>query len=427
MVENTLAMASGTSSRTAGDVFAHADDGRTDLEFVHVCKRYGTHPEVIRDVNLSIRQGEFCAFVGPSGCGKSTLLRMVAGLEDISSGELRLGGQRINEKAPTERGVAMVFQSYALYPHMTVYDNMAFGLKIAKSSRATIADKVGEAARILQLEPLLSRLPRQLSGGQRQRVAIGRAIVRQPKLFLMDEPLSNLDAALRVQTRLEIARLHAQLKSSSMIYVTHDQVEAMTLADKIVLLNPGARVAEHGSIAQVGSPLELYHHPVNQFVAGFIGSPAMNFLSARVHALTQEGVRAVLLDGTLVDVALDLARDVAGKAANNSENKVISNVVHNMADLQPGDPVTLGIRPEHLSLSLKGPSASQLRARVSHVEHMGELSYVYADMTGGRLPVVASCPGTFGARVGDPVCFYVMVADVYLFDHFGNAGKRRLI
>jgi multiple sugar transport system ATP-binding protein len=242
-----------------------------DLIFKGIHKRYGASPDVIRDVNLTIKQGEFCVFVGPSGCGKSTLLRMVAGLEDISEGELLLGGKRMNEKAPTERGVAMVFQSYALYPHMNVYDNMAFGLKVLKTSSDTVDKKVREAARILQLEPLLKRLPKELSGGQRQRVAIGRAIVRQPQIFLFDEPLSNLDAALRVQTRLEIAKLHSDIGTSSMIYVTHDQVEAMTLADKIVLLNAGRAMVEDGSIAQVGSPLELYHHPVNRFVAGFIG------------------------------------------------------------------------------------------------------------------------------------------------------------
>ncbi|MBD8066612.1 sn-glycerol-3-phosphate ABC transporter ATP-binding protein UgpC [Devosia sp. PTR5] len=228
--------------------------------------------EVIHGVNLEVPSGELVVFVGPSGCGKSTLLRMIAGLEDISGGDVLIGGQMVNEVPPSGRGIAMVFQSYALYPHMSVYDNIAFGLRNIRTPEPEVARRVSEAARILQLEPLLQRLPRALSGGQRQRVAIGRAIVREPKVFLFDEPLSNLDAALRAQTRIEIARLHQTL-GATMIYVTHDQIEAMTLADRVVVLNGGR-------IEQVGTPLDLYDRPDNVFVAGFIGSPRMNFLPA---------------------------------------------------------------------------------------------------------------------------------------------------
>ena len=226
--------------------------------------------EIIHGVDLDIDDNELTVFVGPSGCGKSTLLRLIAGLEDITSGEMTIDGVRVNDLPPKERGISMVFQSYALYPHMSVYDNMAFGLKLANGSKDAIDAKVREAARILQIENLLTRKPRELSGGQRQRVAIGRAIVREPKVFLFDEPLSNLDAALRVQMRIELAKLKEDL-SATMVYVTHDQVEAMTLANKIVVLRAG-------HVEQVGSPLELYHHPRNLFVAGFIGSPKMNFL-----------------------------------------------------------------------------------------------------------------------------------------------------
>ncbi|OHV97072.1 hypothetical protein AKG95_07165 [Janthinobacterium lividum] len=367
-----------------------------DLIFKGIHKRYGASPDVIRDVNLTIKQGEFCVFVGPSGCGKSTLLRMVAGLEDISEGELLLGGKRMNEKAPTERGVAMVFQSYALYPHMNVYDNMAFGLKVLKTSSDTVDKKVREAARILQLEPLLKRLPKELSGGQRQRVAIGRAIVRQPQIFLFDEPLSNLDAALRVQTRLEIAKLHSDIGTSSMIYVTHDQVEAMTLADKIVLLNAGRAMVEDGSIAQVGSPLELYHHPVNRFVAGFIGSPAMNFLPATVQEVGADGVTLALPGG------VRLAAQVTGNG------------------LAHGEPVSFGIRPEHLTVDDKG----NLKGRVRHVEHMGELSYLYVDLPDMSAPVVVKHAGTFHGLAGSPICLAAPAGNAHLFDADGRARRR---
>src|ERR1700739_1032962 len=238
--------------------------------------------EVMRDVNLDIADGEFVVFVGPSGCGKSTLMRMIAGLEDITSGDLNIDGTRVNDIPPAKRGIAMVFQSYALYPHMTLYDNMAFGLKLAGTKKPEIDAAGRNAANILHIAPLLNRKPKQLSGGQRQRVAIGRAITRKPKVFLFDEPLSNLDAALRVKMRLEFARLHDELKTT-MIYVTHDQVEAMTLADKIVVMSAG-------NVEQVGTPNRLYNSPADRFVAGFIGSPKMNFLGGVVDSVTTDGV-----------------------------------------------------------------------------------------------------------------------------------------
>ncbi len=284
------------------------------LSLSNVCKSFGT-VDVIQGVDLEVADGEFCVFVGPSGCGKSTLLRMIAGLEDVTSGEVRIDGARVNLTPPSKREIAMVFQSYALYPHLTVRDNMGLALKQAGTAKAEVAGAVQRASAMLSLDALLERRPAELSGGQRQRVAIGRAIVRRPKLFLFDEPLSNLDAALRVQTRIEIARLHREL-SATMIYVTHDQVEAMTLADRIVVLNAG-------KVAQIGAPMELYNDPANTFVAGFIGSPQMNFLRA--------------------------------------------------ADLgEPGE--TLGIRPEHLTISRE---SGRIAGSVSHVERLGGETNVY--------------------------------------------------
>jgi len=291
-----------------------------NVKLTDIYKKYGT-TEVVHGVNLSIHSGEFVVFVGPSGCGKSTLLRMVAGLEEITSGTIEIGDEIVNDIVPAERGVAMVFQSYALYPHMTVFENMAFGLKMAKVKKPEIEKRVHEAAEVLQISSYLDRLPKQLSGGQRQRVAIGRAIVRNPKVFLFDEPLSNLDAALRVQTRIEIAKLHSHL-SATMIYVTHDQVEAMTLADKIVVLNKGI-------IEQVGSPIELYNSPKNKFVAEFIGSPKMNIIE---------------LEGN---------------------DKVSIN------NLQiPTHTSKIGVRPEHISLA--DNSSSMLSGTIRHIENLGE-------------------------------------------------------
>jgi len=287
--------------------------------------------EVIHGLDLDINSGEFIVFVGPSGCGKSTLLRMIAGLEDITEGEISIGGEIVNKIIAAERGVAMVFQSYALYPHMTVFDNMAFALKQAKTPVDEIQRRVKEAAKILQIENLFERLPKQLSGGQRQRVAIGRAIVRDPKVFLFDEPLSNLDAALRVQTRIEIAKLHNQL-TATMIYVTHDQVEAMTLADRIVVINQGI-------IEQVGTPVELYNSPKNQFVAEFIGSPKMNMINLQ------------------------------DKQSLNLKNLNL-----------PSEASKIGIRPEHISLA--NNDSHKLRGTVRHIENLGEhlLCYVNLEM-----------------------------------------------
>jgi len=262
----------------------------------NVSKTYGD-VAISKDINLEIHNGEFVVFVGPSGCGKSTLLRMIAGLEDITAGDLMIGEKRMNDVPPAERGVGMVFQSYALYPHLSVADNMSFGLKLAGADKPQIQQRVNHASEVLQLAHLLDRKPKALSGGQRQRVAIGRTLVAEPQVFLLDEPLSNLDAGLRVQMRIEIARLHKRLRST-MIYVTHDQVEAMTLADKIVVL-------EGGRIAQVGKPLELYHYPANRFVAGFIGSPKMNFLPVRVHATEAERVQVELPDEQLLWLQVD--------------------------------------------------------------------------------------------------------------------------
>jgi multiple sugar transport system ATP-binding protein len=345
--------------------------------------------EVIKGVSLEIRNQEFVVFVGPSGCGKSTLLRLVAGLEDITSGELSFDGEVVNELAPAERGIAMVFQSYALYPHMSVYDNMAFGLKLAKVGREGVEERVRNAARILQIEHLLERKPKQLSGGQRQRVAIGRAIVRDPRVFLFDEPLSNLDAALRVQMRIEIAKLHRDL-AATMIYVTHDQVEAMTLADRIVVLNAGV-------IEQFGSPLELYHHPQNLFVAGFIGSPRMNFLGGEVSNVSANGVTVQLADG-------------ASLTAPVSQNGAA-----------PGQKVTVGVRPEHLIES--GGGAGELRGRVLAVEHLGGETYVYLEHRGSD-PLVVKAGGDSHARVDDVLPVGVPASACYLFDEEGRALPR---
>src|ERR1700722_15306398 len=362
-----------------------------------VQKAYGDHAPVIRDVDLEIGEHEFCVFLGPSGCGKSTLLRMIAGLEDITDGDLCIDGKLVNEVPAAQRGVAMVFQSYALFPHMTVYQNMAFGLTLAKTPKDVIDRKVKEAARVLQLEALLERRPKELSGGQRQRVAIGRAIVRSPSVFLFDEPLSNLDATLRGQTRVEIARLHKQFNTASVVYVTHDQIEAMTLADKIVLLHAGADTAKYGSIAQVGAPLELYHRPKSRFVAGFIGSPRMNFLPARVVLGSAESV-SIVLDGT------------------NERLQVHANG----EALRPDQAVTLGIRPEHLEPAASGGSVQQISRTVSLVEQLGEHSYLHLDQPHGVV-LIAKAPGDKTPRQGESVVFNVPPASCHLFTEDGFA------
>ncbi len=322
------------------------------IELKHLHKSYDNGVTVIRDVNLTIKEGEFCVFVGPSGCGKSTLLRTIAGLEDITSGDLLINNQLMNTVPSAERGVAMVFQSYALFPHMTVYENMAFGMRLAKTDPKLIDERVKNAARMLELGNYLDRKPKALSGGQRQRVAIGRAIVREPGVFLFDEPLSNLDAALRVRTRFEIAKLHREFGKVCTVYVTHDQVEAMTLADRILLLNSGPAVTKYGSVAQNGTPFELYHRPRNQFVAGFIGSPKMNFAPATVMAIADSSLTLKLASGEVLEAAVKPAH-----------TKV-------------GDSVTFGIRPEHMKL---GNGTQHIVRPVLWQEHLGEATHVYLD------------------------------------------------
>ena len=344
-------------------------------------KRYGS-VQALRDIDLAIEKGEFVVFVGPSGCGKSTLLRCIAGLEEISDGELAFDGERVNELTPAERGIAMVFQSYALYPHMTVYENMAFGLRLTKAGKGAVEERVREAARMLQLEPLLDRLPRQLSGGQRQRVAIGRAIVRDPHVFLFDEPLSNLDAALRVQTRIEIAGLHERMADTTMIYVTHDQVEAMTLADRIVVLRDGR-------VEQVGSPMELYHHPANTFVARFIGSPSMNLLAAES---TDAGVQVA----GFAPAPLTAPSGARG--------------------------LSLGVRPEDLRLAEDGETPFY-EGDATLVEKLGESQLVYFDMGAEAEPLVARLPGALPAKKGDRMRLATDPAALRLFDDAGQAVR----
>jgi multiple sugar transport system ATP-binding protein len=351
----------------------------------NVRKSFG-EVEVIKGVSLEIKDREFVVFVGPSGCGKSTLLRLVAGLEEITSGDVFIDGERMNDVSAAKRGLAMVFQSYALYPHMSVADNMGFSLRLAKVPKQERDAKVREAARILQLEPLLARKPKELSGGQRQRVAIGRAIVRNPRVFLFDEPLSNLDAALRVQMRVELTRLHDELKAT-MIYVTHDQVEAMTLADNIVVLQAGV-------VEQVGSPLELYHHPTNLFVAGFIGSPKMNFL--RISATGErDGAVALALPG---GAAMQVPFDVGQKR---------------------GKPVTLGVRPEHIALAPDGP----VRGEVLVVERLGGSTFLHVKIEGGEMLVV-QVDGENPTRMHDRVGLRFDAESCHLFDETGLAATR---
>jgi len=369
------------------------------IDFKQICKRYAPGlPYTINNADLTIGHGEFCVFVGPSGCGKSTLLRMVAGLEDITSGELSIGGKRVNDLQPAKRGVAMVFQSYALYPHMTVGENMAFGLRVLGSDKAEIERKVKKAADILQLGPLIDRLPKALSGGQRQRVAIGRAIVKEPDVFLFDEPLSNLDAALRVQTRLEIAKLHHDIGKASMIYVTHDQVEAMTLADKIVLLRAGKGVQDEGSVAQFGSPMELYHRPQNLFVAEFIGSPKMNVMPGKL--VRAEADHAVVeVHGDPVTVAVD-ARSAAA-----------------------GAPVSVGIRPEHLLYGEDG-EGSKLHVSLRQMERLGDESLLYLVIAPEAPLVTLRVEGAATQTPGTKITLRLRPEQCHLFDAGGKAFKR---
>jgi multiple sugar transport system ATP-binding protein len=338
----------------------------------------------VKDVNLEIRDNEFLVLVGPSGCGKTTTLRMVAGLESITSGQIMIDDVKVNDLPPMDRDIAMVFQNYALYPHMSVYDNMAFGLKMRKVGRAEIAKRVQEAADILGIGSYLKRKPRQLSGGQRQRVALGRAIVRHPKVFLFDEPLSNLDAKLRVQMRVELKKLHARL-STTAIYVTHDQVEAMTLGDRVVVMKDGL-------VQQVGEPLELYHTPANRFVAGFLGSPAMNFAAVRVHEA--DGALHAGSEGFRIDIPAEIGLRLRGYA---------------------GRDVTLGIRPEDLQLANGShPPGLCFEAVVELVERLGAESLL--DLQVGRQTMVASVEPTVRAQRGEKLRFAMRPERVHFFD-----------
>ncbi|BBX62879.1 trehalose import ATP-binding protein SugC [Mycobacterium saskatchewanense] len=372
-----------------------------EIELAHVCKSYPDGATAVKDLNITIADGEFVILVGPSGCGKTTTLNMIAGLEDISSGELRIGGERVNEKAPKDRDIAMVFQSYALYPHMTVRQNIAFPLTLAKMKKAEIARKVEETAKTLDLTELLDRKPSQLSGGQRQRVAMGRAIVRHPKAFLMDEPLSNLDAKLRVQMRGEIARLQKRLGTTT-VYVTHDQTEAMTLGDRVVVMHAGV-------VQQIGTPDELYERPANLFVAGFIGSPAMNFFPA-----------------TLTSVGLQLPF---------GEVTLAPEVQHVIARHPKPESVIVGVRPEHLADAALIDGYQRIRAltfeaKVDLVESLGADKYVYFSMSGPAVhsaqldeleeihenQFVARVPAESAATVGQSMELAFDTAKVVVFD-----------
>ena len=359
-----------------------------EVSLRHVSKHYGQDP-VIHGISVDIADGEFVVIVGPSGCGKSTLLRMVAGLETITGGEIILGGRVVNSLEPKERDIAMVFQNYALYPHMTVFDNMAYGLKIAGRPRAEIRERVGRIADMLELTPLLERRPRQLSGGQRQRVAMGRAIVRDPAVFLFDEPLSNLDAQLRVQMRLEIQQLHRQLKVTS-LYVTHDQVEAMTLADRLIVMNQG--IAE-----QIGEPMALYQRPATTFVGRFIGSPAMNLLSARIAADGQH----VLLPN---EEALPL-------------NAAPGGTIERM---EPDRPVTLGIRPEHI----RPAQASQwaVHLRVDLIERLGADTLLHGHFGNDATALTLRLPGVHTVQRGENLPVTVAPGHLHVFD--ADTGHR---
>ena len=357
-----------------------------DLKLTDVAKVYGGGVEVLKNINLDIKEGELIVFVGPSGCGKSTLLRMIAGLEKISGGTLEIGGQVVNDIPPAQRGIAMVFQSYALYPHMTVRDNMSFALKIAKKSSDEIDAAVNKAAKILQLEPYLDRLPKALSGGQRQRVAIGRAIVRDPQVYLFDEPLSNLDAALRVATRIEIAQLKEAMPESTMIYVTHDQVEAMTLASRIVVL------ATKG-IAQVGTPLELYERPENEFVAQFIGSPAMNLLAGEIVGTGAQTTVKLATGGTAVSAVPTSTTDMGLK-------------------------VNIGVRPEDM-VPCEDCDAIYT-GKVDILEALGEVTLLYFEKNGAADPVIGKLPGIHADMRGQTVSLRAVPEKVQIF-HNGKS------
>ncbi len=352
------------------------------VTFDHLFKRYGDEVIAVNDLNLEVQDGEFLVLVGPSGCGKTTALRCVAGLEEISDGRLLIGDRVVNNVAPKDRDIAMVFQSYALYPHMSVYDNLAFGLKLRKIKKEEIDRRVQEGAKILGLEKFLERKPKALSGGQRQRVALGRAIVREPSVFLMDEPLSNLDAKLRVQTRAEIARLHQRLGTTT-IYVTHDQVEAMTMGDRIAVMRDGL-------LQQVGRPQDLYDHPVNVFVAGFIGSPAMNFATVKA----TEG-QDLMFGGAKLELA--------GEQARAAESR------------PQGSNLLIGFRPEHIELANgQAGDAVKFPATVDVVEYLGNEELIHAQAEG--IEIVAMLPSEARVKVGDRVDLAVPMEKLHIFD-----------
>ncbi len=359
------------------------------LSLKNVIKTFGQF-EVVKGVSLDVNEGEFIVFVGPSGCGKSTLLRMIAGLEHTTGGDIVIDGKRVNDLPPVKRGIAMVFQSYALYPHMTVFENIAFPLRVEKAPESVIREKVEAAAKILHLDSRLKQKPGMLSGGQRQRVAIGRAIVREPEIFLFDEPLSNLDAALRADMRIELTRLHKQL-GATMIYVTHDQVEAMTMADRIVVLNAGY-------IAQVGAPLELYHKPQNTFVAGFIGNPRMNFLPVTCTGLNEGGVE-VVYEGQKLTVPVAARSGLAGER------------------------LMLGIRPEHITL---GAGEVTLDIAPTVVEQLGQQTIGYAALPGLEANFCVVLPGDQALEADIPVTVGFRAADCHLFDGEGQALERHI-
>ena len=355
------------------------------VKLTDVTKAYGKI-EILHGIDLDIEKGEFVVFVGPSGCGKSTLLRTIAGLESITAGTLEIDGVVCNDIPPSKRGIAMVFQSYALYPHMTVYDNMAFGLRIAGMTKQEIDSRVRKAADILQLEPYLERLPKALSGGQRQRVAIGRAICRDPKVFLFDEPLSNLDAALRVATRIEIAKLKESMPGTTMVYVTHDQVEAMTLADRIVVLRAGV-------VEQVGAPMELYHKPANLFVAQFIGSPAMNVVPAKAS-----------VSGRTLTITPTGGSKQTLKLANGAECTKEAK---------------FGIRPENFEMVTARQAI--FSGKLSYVEQLGEVQILYVDIGSKDGPLIAKLPGSAELKRGQTVHLGATKDVIRVFDAEGQA------
>jgi multiple sugar transport system ATP-binding protein len=380
-----MSMAAGNVTETTGP---RAGKLAADVVLERVVKRYEGGVVAVKSIDLAIQSGEFAVLVGPSGCGKTTTLRMIAGLEDISEGVLKIGGRVMNDVAPRDRDIAMVFQSYALYPHMTVRQNMAFGLELRKMPKDEIARRVNEAAKTLGLEELLERKPKALSGGQRQRVAMGRAIVRQPAVFLFDEPLSNLDAKLRVQMRLEIASLHRRV-GATMVYVTHDQVEAMTLADRIAVMSTG-------ELQQFASPMEVYQRPKNRFVAGFIGSPAMNFVDGE---LVSEGAQ---LSFKCQGMSLPLAPEQTSRLAKAAKS-----------------PVTLGVRPQYLHRAAEADAVSH--GKVIHIELMGTESFVHLDVAGsssGQM-LVARLPGDQVPYIGEVMPLSIEAQKVHVFDAAG--------